>query len=83
MTARLFNYGYNDTALENTVNTFAQNARAKFSAKSGFSDDRVYVSYGHGDEAAEVLYSAQNLPRLRELRRKWDPSGQFGFNVPF
>ncbi|KAL9002894.1 MAG: hypothetical protein Q9188_004200 [Gyalolechia gomerana] len=80
----LFNFGYTaNPALEETINTFAQNARAAFFATSGFSEPRVYVSYGHGDESPEELYGAQKLPRLRALKRKWDPKGRFGFNVPF
>lgn len=81
--SRLFNYGYNDTSLENIVNTFAKNARAEFNAKSGFDEEQIYVSYGHGDEPPEVLYSTEKLPRLRELKKKWDPTSQFSFNEPF
>lgn len=80
----LFNYGYTPSpALEATVNTFARNSRAAFFATSGFPEPRVYVSYGHGDESPEVLYGARKLPRLRALKRQWDPLGRFGWNVPF
>ncbi|KAL8736131.1 MAG: hypothetical protein Q9181_002521 [Wetmoreana brouardii] len=80
----LFNYGYpNDPFLEETVNTFAKKARAAFASTSGFSEQRVYVSYGHGDEAPEVLYGARKLPKLRALKKQWDPTGRFSFNVPF
>ena len=65
------------------MNAFATQARAELSAKSGFSEEQVYVLYGHGDESPEILYSAEKLPRLRELKKKWDPTGQFVFNVPF
>ncbi|KAK3311874.1 putative FAD-dependent oxidase [Apodospora peruviana] len=43
----------------------------------------IYVNYGHGDEKSEVLYSARKLPRLRALKKIWDPENAFRFAHPF
>ncbi|KAI4231750.1 MAG: hypothetical protein LQ349_005408 [Xanthoria aureola] len=81
----LFNFGYPaiNATLEQTITAFAQTARAAFAATGGFAEPRIYVSYAHGDERPETLYGARKLPRLRALKRQWDPEGRFGFNVPF
>ena len=50
---------------------------------SGFGEEQCYVSYGHGDEKAEVLYGERKLGRLRELKATWDPANVFGFNESF
>jgi len=78
----LFNYGYDDPALEDTVNAFAQKARNNFAATSGFGRLQCYVSYGHGDEGPEPLYAKRKLGQLRSLKNKWDPNGLFNFNEP-
>jgi FAD/FMN-containing dehydrogenase len=41
-----------------------------------------YVNFAHGDEELEEIYG-ENLPRLRELKRNWDPKNRFNqwFNI--
>jgi len=39
---------------------------------------RVYVSYGHGNEAPEQIWGS-NYPRLQWLKAKWDPENVFRF----
>ena len=34
-----------------------------------------------GDEGPAAWYSADNLPKLRRLKAKWDPSNVFGNGV--
>lgn len=36
-------------------------------------DRLIYVNYGHGDEDNGVLYSENELPKLRQLKSVWDP----------
>lgn len=80
----LFNFAYNDTegALDNRINEFATAARRNFTSVSGFPQPELYVSYGHGDEDLATLYSAENLPRLRSLKAKWDPENVYSYNYP-
>lgn len=80
---RLFNYRYNDTAVESTVEAFGLAQRATFQAASGMSSPEVYVNYAHGDEDPSVLYGSGNLPRLRKLKETWDPTGMFSFYNSF
>ncbi|OAK94599.1 FAD-dependent oxidase [Phaeosphaeriaceae sp. SRC1lsM3a] len=79
----LFNFAYNTTQyLDSKINNFARETRANFTATSGFDEPQLYVLYGHGDEDLATLYSAQNLPRLKELKQKWDPGNAYRFNHP-
>lgn len=43
---------------------------------------RRYINLGHGDEPLEEIYG-DNLARLRELKREWDPENRFNqwFNI--
>ena len=83
-TSRLFNFAYKDTQgdLDRKVNEFGKVARENFTAASGFERPQLYVSYGHGDEDLEMLYSAENLPRLRSLKAKWDPKNVYRYTYP-
>lgn len=80
----LFNFAYNATSgpLDDKINAFAQEARSNFTAVSGFEEPELYVSYGHGDEDLTTLYSKDNLPRLLELKKKWDPTNVYRYNYP-
>lgn len=80
----LFNFAYNDTnrALDRRIIDFANAARRNFTSVSGFAQPELYVSYGHGDEDLDVIYSARNLPRLRSLKAKWDPKNVYSYNYP-
>ena len=35
-----------------------------------------YMNFAHGDEPLEEIYG-ESLPRLKELKRQWDPQGRF------
>jgi FAD/FMN-containing dehydrogenase len=35
-----------------------------------------YINFAHGDESLEDIYG-ESLPRLRELKKKWDPENRF------
>ncbi|CAJ2505665.1 Uu.00g130590.m01.CDS01 [Anthostomella pinea] len=47
---------------------------------SGYPDLAVYLNYAHGDEPIESLYGRNKLPRLAELKGKWDPNNVFSFH---
>lgn len=50
-------------------------------ATSGYDQLSVYSSVAHGDETPEQLWG-HNVPRLVELKKKWDPSNAFAFMHP-
>jgi FAD/FMN-containing dehydrogenase len=35
-----------------------------------------YVNFAHGDETPEAIYGS-SLPKLKQLKKKYDPSGVF------
>ncbi|KUL83490.1 hypothetical protein ZTR_10799 [Talaromyces verruculosus] len=82
-------YPYRDTAIQlildfpvndDAVINFAEQWIPEFTDTGGFNKSRVYVSYAHGDESLPTKYGEKKLPRLLELKKKWDPKGLFSFN---
>lgn len=59
--------------------------RASWTEKGGYREygGACYINYGRGDESLETIYG-DKLPRLMELKEKWDPSDVFAFknNLP-
>ena len=51
---------------------------------SGSSRLRAYVNYASGDETLQEIYGHEpwRLKRLRALKKKYDPRGQFNFYAP-
>lgn len=39
----------------------------------------VYVNYGHGNEGELGWYTERKLPRLRDLKKRYDPYGLFTY----
>lgn len=68
--------------LGDKIHDFAREARSKFATVSGFEQPELYVSYGHGDEELAVLYSEEALPRLLDLKERWDPTNVYRYNYP-
>lgn len=58
-----------------------KNARNEFQTTAGTSELSIYVNYAHGDEGPAVLYG-DNLSRLQQLKKKWDPNGRFNSYNP-
>jgi hypothetical protein len=77
-----FSYANSTGNLDQEISAFARSARRNFTAASGFVQPQICVSYGHGDEDRATLYSAENLPRLRTLKAKWDPGNAYRFTHP-
>lgn len=59
----------------------ARELRSDLAATSGYPDLSVYVNYAHGDETVQTVFG-QNLPRLRKLKKQYDPDNMFGYNNP-
>ncbi|KAI1658575.1 FAD-binding domain-containing protein [Daldinia decipiens] len=68
------------SSVEEAANILARGLRRDFTKTSGFDDLSVYVSYAHGDETVEQIYSKEKLPRLVSLKREWDPDNVFRYN---
>ncbi|KAK0713564.1 hypothetical protein B0T26DRAFT_873683 [Lasiosphaeria miniovina] len=70
---------YEDLSETQAVEEFLRAARRNLAAASGYASPAVYVNFAHGDEGPAAWYGERNLQRLRQLKRKWDPRGLFGF----
>ncbi|KAF4125700.1 FAD/FMN-containing dehydrogenase [Geosmithia morbida] len=77
-----FSYEAGDTATQDAANTLGPKIRDKFAETSGYSDQVVFLNYARGDEAPENIYGADKLPRLIELKKKYDPHNLFSFPHP-
>ncbi|KAI9368962.1 hypothetical protein BJX61DRAFT_521534 [Aspergillus egyptiacus] len=77
---QMFSFNMTDPSIGDEVDDFAVAALEAFNATSGFDDMHIYVSYAHGTEGLVPMYGAEKLPRLRQLKQKWDPKGLFSYN---
>ena len=64
------------------VYAFSQPLRDELAATSGFGTLRTYINYAFGDEGPDVWYGKEHLPRLVNLKKKWDPLNKFGPGNP-
>ncbi len=71
-----------DNPFSTTANNFALALRDDFVATSGYSELSAYVSYAWGDETDEQKFGRDHLPRLVDLKSKWDPDNVFGYCNP-
>ncbi|KAI1775074.1 hypothetical protein F4818DRAFT_417748 [Hypoxylon cercidicola] len=78
----LFDNMYSDSALDTKVDDLSRSLRDKFQASSGYGSPQTYLNYAHGDEPLTQVYGASKLPKLRTLKKQWDPDHLFGFNYP-
>ncbi|VUC28050.1 unnamed protein product [Clonostachys rosea] len=69
-------FGYEYAAWDQEVEVFGSRVRDLWRASSGFDTQRTYINFAHGDESLEEIYG-ESLPRLRELKQKWDPEHVF------
>ncbi|KAI1499777.1 hypothetical protein F5X99DRAFT_410694 [Biscogniauxia marginata] len=70
------------SSTEEPANALGRELRDDFATTSGFPDLSVYVNYAHGDETIEQIYGEHKLPRLAQLKRRYDPHNVFAFNNP-
>lgn len=73
-------WGPGDAVTQKAAQALGRELRDDFRATSGFEGPRVFVNYARGDETLEQIYSKQNLPRLSNLKKQWDPKNAFSFN---
>jgi hypothetical protein len=73
---------YADGTLAQTAANYATSAISAYNASSGFQDLQTYVSYARGTEGLDAMYGKEKLPRLLDLKKKWDPQALFSFNNP-
>ncbi|CAH0021155.1 unnamed protein product [Clonostachys rhizophaga] len=57
-----------------------QSIRDVFAKTSEYYQLSVYVSYAHGDESLEQVFSREKLPRLAALKKKWDSQNAFRYS---
>ena len=66
-----------DAALDYEALQFGRTVRDIWSDEEDARQNPTYANFANGDESLEAIYG-ESLPRLRELKRKWDPEGVFG-----
>ncbi|KAL6230189.1 hypothetical protein BDW75DRAFT_223377 [Aspergillus navahoensis] len=71
-----------DPKWEKVVYDFLVESRDHFTKTSGFEHLTLYNNYAQGDEGPEIWYTPRKLPKLVELKRKWDPNEVFSFYNP-
>ncbi|KAI4696044.1 uncharacterized protein J4E88_000216 [Alternaria novae-zelandiae] len=59
------------------VDTFTAKIRTELMSACGNPDGNVFPNYARGDEKPEQVYGATKLPRLRLLKKRYDPKGLF------
>lgn len=72
---------YDGPAHDAEVNNFYKLLRDNIYKGSGFASPHIYINYGNGDEGPEAWYGP-SLPRLRQLKQKWDTQSRFGPGFP-
>ncbi|KAI9150503.1 Glucooligosaccharide oxidase [Paramyrothecium foliicola] len=71
-----------DAAAQKSAIDLAKELRNDIAATSGYGGLAVYINYAVGDEDLEQIYCAQKLPRLAQIKKRWDPSNVFRFHHP-
>lgn len=71
----------NNKSQSDEINAFGASFQSAFAAASGYDGLRVYVNYGHA-EGEEVWYTEQKLPRLKALKKRYDPEELFSHYNP-
>lgn len=79
----LFTYPANNATLDAYVLGMGRQIRAAMLNGTGLQL-RAYVNYANGDESQEAVfgYEPWRLQRLRDLKKRYDPSGRFNFYEP-
>lgn len=78
----MFSFNFDNSSVADSVDKFAVEGLEAFNATSGFDELRTYVSYAHGTEGLSTMYGEEKIPKLLDLKKKWDPKGLFVYNNP-
>ncbi|KAL6831869.1 hypothetical protein V8C40DRAFT_273301 [Trichoderma camerunense] len=77
-----FAYVAGDEATARASNKLGEELRNQLAVTSGYSEKAVFVNYARGEESIENIYGKRKLPRLAQLKKKYDPSNLFAYNHP-
>lgn len=64
------------------VDSFGRTFRDMLLKISGKDQLEVYTNFAYGDEGPVAWYTEKNVPRLIELKKKYDPDSLFSFFNP-
>lgn len=78
----MFEMSWTSKAGEKAAMALGNELRRDFAKTSGYNANQVYVNYAFGDETLEARYGKDKLPRLAQLKKKWDPSNVFKYSNP-
>lgn len=78
----MFVYDTGDSVTAQGAATYGSQLRSQFAAYSGYNTPTVFVNYARGDEKIEDVYGADKLPRLAQLKQKYDPNNLFAYGHP-
>ncbi|KAH7014139.1 FAD binding domain-containing protein [Microdochium trichocladiopsis] len=68
---------YKDLALDTQALDFASKVRDIWAGPAGGKKNSAYINFAHGDEDLIAVYGS-SLPRLQQLKKKYDPKNVFG-----
>ncbi|PVH93921.1 FAD-binding domain-containing protein [Periconia macrospinosa] len=71
-----------DPSLADALDAFGKEICTMLLESSGQTQLELYTNFARGDEGPEAWYSAENLPRLQALKRRYDPKNIFSFYNP-
>ena len=64
------------------VEAWGRQLRERLRIGSGREGLHVYTNLAHGDEGEVVWYTEEKLPRLKELKSRYDPHSLFSYYNP-
>jgi hypothetical protein len=84
LAAPLIIYGPTDKARDNAVEKLGNELREIIREGTGCEELHTYVNYAYGTEGPESWYGYETSrqDRLKALKDKYDPKGQFSFYAP-
>ncbi|KAH7368017.1 FAD binding domain-containing protein [Plectosphaerella cucumerina] len=68
---------YRDAALDTQAFSFASQVRDIWASPDSGKTNTAYINFAHGDEDLTAIYGS-SLPRLKTLKKKYDPKNVFG-----
>ncbi|KUL86302.1 hypothetical protein ZTR_08597 [Talaromyces verruculosus] len=77
-----FTWTTGDNATEAAANAAGAQLREQLSKTTGYDSPTIFVNYARGDEKIEDIYSAEKLPQLAQLKKKYDPLNLFAYYHP-